>query len=138
MMATKTLTTFVEVWHFDAWPGGAPVARIANSAVRSSPFFADMRECQQILAGHHPEYRYKLVALVGVLFGATSFETDDALEKAWELTNSIDRPWQQNLGVVPFGSPNRSSSMGDMLVLNGQRYLCVAIGFEPMDMREYR
>jgi len=59
--------------------------------------------------------------------------TELMLEKAWELTNSIDHPWVQNKGVTVVGKPwlnlLRSTSVGDELVLNGEKWQVAQIGF---------
>ena len=61
-------------------------------------------------------------------------DTDD-LEVAWERTNTIDRAWVVNDGVQVFNAKNphgghRSTSMGDVCVLNGEAFVAVSVGFQ--------
>ena len=58
-------------------------------------------------------------------------ETDD-LEVAFERTNSIDNGWWENKGVAPTFPERgcRSTSVGDLAVLNGVTYRCAITGWE--------
>jgi hypothetical protein len=61
-------------------------------------------------------------------------EVDD-LDKAYELTNSIDHHWSQNPGVIPApGSDKaRSTSMSDILQTeSGMLWVVATMGFEPI------
>lgn len=56
----------------------------------------------------------------------------DAPQQAYDLTQHLERPWQENAGVRLF-IPSRSTSVGDVLQLENGRLLLVApIGFEPL------
>jgi len=57
---------------------------------------------------------------VGVLH--TSLSGDDALEYAYCKTQNIDGPWNPS-------SPCRSTSVGDVLELDGKHYVVAPIGF---------
>ena len=53
------------------------------------------------------------------------------LETAYQLTNTIDSPWYQNAGF-PFMShaaKARSTSVGDMIVMDGKRFICASCGW---------
>lgn len=65
---------------------------------------------------------YQKVALV---------ETKD-LDKAFELTNHIDQDWTENKGVTPLKLMNRSSSVGDIFVLDNEAYIIKSLGFEKL------
>lgn len=54
--------------------------------------------------------------------------TDD-MEKAFELTNHIDSDWTKNADVTPLTTKNRSTSVGDVMVMNGEHYLVGMLGF---------
>lgn len=56
--------------------------------------------------------------------------TELMLEKAWELTNTIDHPWVQNKGITVVGDPKlRSTSVGDQLLLDGEKWQVAQVGF---------
>jgi hypothetical protein len=55
-------------------------------------------------------------------------DTDD-LEEAFTLTNSIDRPWWENLGVRCLRS-DRSTSVWDLLETRAGLYRVASCGFE--------
>jgi len=67
---------------------------------------------------------FKLVAIV---------DTDD-LEVAWQCTNTIEKAWVLNSGLIvqPEGHDKcyRSTSMGDVCVLNGEAFVAVSMGFQ--------
>ena len=53
-----------------------------------------------------------------------------ALETVFMLTNHIDRSWTQNLEIKRlYGKQFRSTSVGDMVEVNGNRYLCGNVGW---------
>jgi hypothetical protein len=61
-------------------------------------------------------------------------DTDD-LEVAWERTNTIERAWVVNDGVQVFNAKNphgghRSTSMGDVMVKDGEAFVAVSVGFQ--------
>lgn len=51
------------------------------------------------------------------------------LDEAFELTNSINCPWWENDGVSAI-KQTRSTSVGDVVEVDGVRYLCADIGWE--------
>ena len=52
------------------------------------------------------------------------------LETAWRLTNTIDRPWVQNKEVTVVGTPQlRSTSVGDHMLLDGEKWQVACFGF---------
>ena len=56
--------------------------------------------------------------------------TED-LEEVYHLTNHIDTDWTTNAGVTPKQERVRSTSVGDVVVLqNGSRHLCASCGWE--------
>lgn len=63
-------------------------------------------------------------------------QTDDR-DQAYMLTNHVDHPWYANPGVASWGAPKlRSTSMGDVLVQDGQAWICVEIGWQALEWRE--
>lgn len=63
---------------------------------------------------------YKLVAQVDT----------DSLGEAFQLTNHIESNWTENHGVRAYGGGHRSSSVGDVFVLqNGEAHLVASVGF---------
>lgn len=58
---------------------------------------------------------------------------DGWLERAFELTNHIDRAWTDNAGVtVANDKPQRSTSVGDVIVLGESAYVVAGVGFEAL------
>ena len=55
-------------------------------------------------------------------------ETDD-LDVAYRQTNHIDTAWYENADVVAYNRDARSTSVGDVLELNGERYVVAVAGF---------
>lgn len=64
----------------------------------------------------------------------------DNLEEAYRLTQNLDAPWSLNAGVKAFGntevgnlfkkgSTNRSTSIGDLIKVNGKFFLVDLCGF---------
>jgi len=67
-------------------------------------------------------------------FALVATVATQSLDEAFERTNSIDCPWQENEGVVvaPGGERARSTSIGDVMQLADGTYMKVApAGFEP-------
>ena len=58
-------------------------------------------------------------------------DTED-LETAYKLTNTIDCYWWENEGVTPLVTNTRSSSMGDVFILNGRAYGVDIFGFKDL------
>jgi hypothetical protein len=61
----------------------------------------------------------KLIALVDT----------DSLDKAFELTNHIDGPWEMNTGVCVVGFKHRSTSVGDVMYDGKEFWMVDTIGF---------
>jgi len=68
------------------------------------------------------------VALVTV---DKKISTDDKLEKAFMLTNSIDDAWWNNKDVTKMfdGDSCRSTSVGDMVLVGKVKYKCKSSGW---------
>ena len=68
------------------------------------------------------------VALVTV---DKKISTDDKLEKAFMLTNSIDDAWWNNKDVTKMfdGDSCRSTSVGDMVLIGTMKYKCESSGW---------
>jgi len=68
------------------------------------------------------------VALVTV---DKKISTDDKLEKAFMLTNSIDDAWWNNKDVTKMfdGDSCRSTSVGDMVLVGTMKYKCESSGW---------
>jgi len=76
---------------------------------------------------------YTLVALVYVPEGAAAIE---ACEMAFRDTNHIDRAWWDNPNVTRIGPKARSTSVGDIVVVNGQAYLVEGCGWSNTTLPE--
>ena len=61
-------------------------------------------------------------------------DVNQALEHAYMLTQNLDRPWIDNYKFVKWlGSKHtRSSSVGDIFVIDGDRYVVDSCGFDRM------
>jgi hypothetical protein len=58
----------------------------------------------------------------------------DSLDAAFQLTNHIDGPWQDNEGVSAFTSHARSTSVSDVLLLpDGTPMRVASIGFDKVE-----
>lgn len=60
---------------------------------------------------------------------------DQILEKIWESTNTIDHPWFERFSGQVIGGPHRSTSVGDIVVINDEPHVCVSIGW--CKLKEY-
>ena len=58
-------------------------------------------------------------------------ETED-VEHAYMLTNHIDRLWTRNEGVTATPGEHRSSSVHDVVVIDGVAHRCASVGWEPI------
>lgn len=60
----------------------------------------------------------------------------DNLKTAYALTNTKEKDWWKNELVVPrFSGPDcRSTSIGDVMVLDGEHYAVAPIGFVPVSI----
>ena len=80
--------------------------------------------------GTNPIYPngYITVATVEIPDG---IRPEDYLDKAFMLTNHIDREWWKNAGVTLIGAPkHRSTSVGDVCVLpDGRVFRCSVMGW---------
>ena len=68
------------------------------------------------------------VALVEV---SKALSIDEKLEKAFMLTNSINDAWYNNMEVSMMfdGRSCRSTSVGDMVLVGTEKYLCEPAGW---------
>ena len=69
------------------------------------------------------------VAFVEVPKSAT---VNQKLELAFRLTNSIEYAWWENEEVTPMFPEQgcRSTSVGDMVLVGTEKYVCVSIGWK--------
>jgi hypothetical protein len=84
-----------------------------------------VERAKAVMAGLDPEFKYELVAFV---------RSEDP-EKVFELSNSIEGPWLKNAAVSPFPSHRagaRSSSVGDLFMVNGKPLMVASFGFNPL------
>ncbi len=61
---------------------------------------------------------------------------DEALVFVFQLTNHIDSDWTENIGVVwvtPEIDKVRSTSVGDVVGLDGKNYLCEHVGWSEIE-----
>lgn len=72
-----------------------------------------------------PEH-YVLVADVAL---PDDTRVEVARERAFERTNTIDREWWKNDDVVPIVFPTRSTSVGDVVVVNDRAFRVEGIGW---------
>lgn len=73
---------------------------------------------------HFNKYNYHLVAVA---------ETED-LDRAYYLTNHIDKDWTTNYHVTAVNGKHRSTSIGDVLVkADGTRFCVAPVGFDKME-----
>ena len=57
---------------------------------------------------------------------------DQKLETAFRLTNSINHAWWENEDVTPMFPEQgcRSTSVGDMVLVGTEKYVCASIGWK--------
>tara|TARA_Y100000310_G_C20644764_1_gene795948 strand:- start:587 stop:907 length:321 start_codon:yes stop_codon:yes gene_type:complete len=68
-------------------------------------------------------------------FDVVALVSTDDMDRAFEATNHIDHPWQENKDVCPFFAKARSTSVGDVLLLQDGRAMRVAgIGFSEVEV----
>ena len=56
------------------------------------------------------------------------------LEFVFEKTNTIDCDWTLNPEVVSMAGRGRSTSMGDLVEIDGKVYVCLAVGWVEIDI----
>lgn len=81
--------------------------------------------------GTDPTLYYKHVATVEVTpVPGEGVESD--LDIAYEMTNTIHKPWWQNSAVTKHGTARgyRSTSVGDVLKVGDARYVVASMGFQ--------
>ena len=69
-----------------------------------------------------------VVAMIEV---SSKLTTTEKLEKAFMLTNSVHDAWWNNEGVTPMFPEKgcRSTSVGDMILVGKEKYLCDSFGW---------
>ena len=60
--------------------------------------------------------------------------TDALLDKAYLVTNSVDRPWVKNNGLTVYGYRHRSTSVGDIIIVNNVYFVVSPFGFDKMSL----
>lgn len=60
-------------------------------------------------------------------------EPSQSLEKAFERTQTIDDSWTGNADVIPMSDAQRSSMVGDVMLVNGKPFVVAMMGFKPLD-----
>ena len=61
---------------------------------------------------------------------------DQKLETAFRLTNSVNHAWWENEGVTPMFPDKegcRSTSVGDMVLIGTEKYVCENQGWEKLN-----
>lgn len=114
----------IRVYHTAIRPDIPSDRRFRISALFVLP---DAPECETIWRGDHPNLHYQLVAEI---------EGTD-LEKAFELTNSIDHYWGVNKGLKVCGNQRyRSTSVGDVVqdTDTGTVYMVTGVGFQALNV----
>lgn len=76
--------------------------------------------------------KIKLAFTLGEYVHVADVDSDD-LDVAFEKTNHIDRSWMENEGVTAHGTRQRSTSVGDVLEVNGKLYAVSGVGFTALN-----
>ena len=74
------------------------------------------------------EGHYKAVAII------TDHHREE-LESAFHLTQNIEHGWEQNPGVYALTPHNRSTSVGDIVEIDGMLHLVAGVGFVELGPR---
>lgn len=113
----------IKVYHFT---NGDPRARtpieVAFASEEDRPYISKLFRETAHGAPSNVD-RYRLAAIV----------QNDDLDYAFERTNSIEQPWTHNSDVLPQGDNclrQRSTSVGDVMVLGEVAYVVCGMGFE--------
>ena len=63
-----------------------------------------------------------------------NLSTEDKLERAFMLTNTIDNAWWNNKNVSKMfdGKTCRSTSVGDMVLVRNEKYVCEDSGWRKL------
>jgi len=63
-----------------------------------------------------------------------NLSTEDKLERAFMLTNTIDNAWWNNKNVSKMfdGKTCRSTSVGDMVLVGNEKYVCEDSGWRKL------
>lgn len=118
------MPTQVNVYHMHRdGPTDAPIEVILGCDTQSAFDFI-----AKTLRGQTPEVRYEHVAKVDVS-ELTNAEPWVLLDRAFERTNNINMSWTWNRDVVALTNRARSTSVGDVMVLNGEVYAVQGCGF---------
>ena len=54
----------------------------------------------------------------------------NSLSEAFRLTNHIESDWTQNPGVEAVPGRHRSTSVGDVMIVDGNRFIVTSNGFQ--------
>jgi hypothetical protein len=58
-----------------------------------------------------------------------------SLDRAYFLTNHLDRSWWENAGVTRVGPECRSTSVGDVIYRDGIAYQVASLGFDRIEKK---
>lgn len=77
------------------------------------------------------------IAPDSVLTKVAEVDTDD-LDEAYRLTNNIDQSWTLNEGVSSVAPELRSTSVGDVLLSNGEYLMVDTFGFKKLSAEDLK
>jgi len=87
-----------------------------------NPKFVDLAFSRDIVAD------FQAAQMETSLEKVAEVQTED-LDEAYQDTNHIDRPWHDNESVTLI-KKSRSTSIGDVMERNGERFIVDKIGFK--------
>jgi hypothetical protein len=118
----------IEVWH--------TVPRVPGSNVRCLLDSDDHTRAARIVCGDDQELIYQLVAFVSYepkpSHVWTREDNELGLDHAYAMTQNISQSWAKNTGVRCRLEQCRSTSIGDVLVFEGQRWIVDSFGFSKL------
>ena len=59
---------------------------------------------------------------------------DNMLNDIYEMTNTISQPWTKNKGIIRHASKCRSTSIGDLIFIDGPYHVVKRFGFTDIHM----
>jgi hypothetical protein len=82
--------------------------------------------------GPHPQWPKEYILVAEVQGYGRYQDLDLTKDTAFHLTNTIDNPWWENVGVKSLVGPARSTSVGDVIIENGHVWRCEMVGWEEL------